>query len=483
MLGLLAAGPQPEEPDNSQQQQTTRATAAGQTPPNREWRWSGSLRSRVEIWDWFDSAASASSVDDTYAFLGAYIRLAVAKAFSPAELFVEGSVPVLLGLPENASLPPPQGQLGHGASYRDANGDRVAFAFVRQAYVRFSRFPDEQSAVKAGRFEFLEGQEGVGQDPTLDWIKRERIAQRLIAHFAFTHVQRTTDGVELARSSGPWHLLAAAGRPTEGVFKLDANRGVSDLLFTYAGLTRATQIQDARLFHIFYRDTRNVTKVDARPAALRAADGEPITLSTVGAHYVRRAGRADVFLYGALQAGSWGVQSHRAGAWLAEAGYQPALSGQPWFRAGLNQGSGDGDASDDRQGTFFQIMPTARTYARFPFFNMMNMQDSFVQAILRPSPRLTFRADYHHLRLSSASDLWYAGGGVFESRSFGFAGRPSSGFRSVATLADVQADFRPDDRTVLSLYYGHAHGGDVVRRIHPAGANANLAFVELSRQF
>jgi hypothetical protein len=107
----------------------------------------------------------------------------------------------------------------------------------------------------------------------------------------------------------------------------------------------------------------------------------------------------------------------------------------------------------------------------------------FFQAILRPSLRLTLRADYHHLRLSAPSDLWYAGGGVFESRSFGFAGRPSSGHRNLAALVDVQADFRPDQRTVLSLYIGHAHGAEVVRRIYPAGANANLAFFELSRRF
>ena len=453
LLSLMAVSPQTEEQLSVQQQQKEQAVAATETPSNREWRWSGSVRSRVEVWDWFNPAELASRVDDRYAFLGGFIRLSVAKAFGPAELIVEGSIPVLLGLPENSSLPSPQGQLGHGASYRDANGGRVAFAFVRQAYVRFAKFPDEKSVVKLGRFEFLEGHEGLGQDPTLDWIKRERVAQRLIAHFAFTHVQRTTEGVELAHGSGVWHVLAAAGRPTEGVFKLDANRAVPHVLFTYAGVTRATRTQDFRLFHIFYRDNRGATKVDARPPTARVVDGEPIEVSTAGAHLARRLGRVDVLVYGAMQVGRWGVQSHRAGAWVAEAGYQPALRGQPWFRGGLNQGSGDHDALDDRHGTFFQIMPTARIYARFPFFNMMNTEDAFFQAILRPSSRLTLRADYHHLRLSAASDLWYAGGGVFESRSFGFAGRPSSGHRNLAALVDFQADFRPDQRTVLSLLH------------------------------
>ena len=80
-------------------------------------------------------------MDDHYAFLGGYARLSLARTFGRVELTTEGSIPVLLGLPDRASLPPPQGQLGHGGSYRDANGDRVAFAFVRQAYLRVARFP------------------------------------------------------------------------------------------------------------------------------------------------------------------------------------------------------------------------------------------------------------------------------------------------------------------------------------------------------
>jgi hypothetical protein len=53
----------------------------------------------------------------------------------------------------------------------------------------------------------------------------------------------------------------------------------------------------------------------------------------------------------------------------------------------------------------------------------------------------------------------------------------------LATLADLQVDFRPDERTGLALYYGHARGGDVVGGTFPAGRRANLAFVELSRRF
>jgi hypothetical protein len=113
----------------------------------------------------------------------------------------------------------------------------------------------------------------------------------------------------------------------------------------------------------------------------------------------------------------------------------------------------------------------------------MNTEDAFLQAILRPHARLTLRGDVHQLRLSTGSDLWYSGGGVFDTDVFGFAGRPSSSHRALASLADLQADLRLDDRTMLSLYYGHARGGAVVKGVYPAGVQANLAFLELSRRF
>jgi len=32
--------------------------------------------------------------------------------------------------------------------------------------------------------------------------------------------------------------------------------------------------------------------------------------------------------------------------------------------------------SDDQHNTFFQVLPTPRVYARFPFYNLMNNKDS-----------------------------------------------------------------------------------------------------------
>jgi hypothetical protein len=99
----------------------------------------------------------------------------------------------------------------------------------------------------------------------------------------------------------------------------------------------------------------------------------------------------------------------------------------PWLRAGYSYGSGDGNASDNKHGTFFQLLPTPRPYARFPFFNLMNNEDGFAELILRPAAIVTVRSDIHTLRLTSANDLWYLGGGPFSPGPLALPAVPATG--------------------------------------------------------
>jgi alginate export protein len=77
-----------------------------------------------------------------------------------------------------------------------------------------------------------------------------------------------------------------------------------------------------------------------------------------------------------VQTGSWGNLKQHAGAAVGEAGWQPPVKVlKPWLSAGYSYGSGDDNPNDTRHGTFFQVLPTPRQYARFPFYNMMNNED------------------------------------------------------------------------------------------------------------
>ncbi len=452
----------------------------------------GSLRLRFESWDWFETGAAENS----YNFGAATLRLSLGQQKEKFEWQVEGAFPVLIGLPDNAIAPAPQGQLGLGASYFAANGRQDAGAFIKQAFIRFKGLGgDKMSSLKLGRFEFNDGTETTPGDASLATIKRDHIAQRLIGTFGFTHVGRGFDGVHFVRNAKLGNFTFVGARPTEGVFQL---RGWNelDVDFYYGAFTKPikakTSESDFRVFALHYHDGRRVLKTDNRSAAVRAADNEKIRLTTVGGHYIGVAkagsGKADVLVWGAGQFGEWGTLDHRAAAIAAEAGYQfggnkTADKIKPWIRAGYFRSTGDGDPNDGTHGTFFQVLPTPRIYARFPFFNSMNNEDAFVQLRLKPHAKLALRTDLHHLRLGSERDLWFVGGGAFQQKTFGYVGRPSNGNKTLGILVDASADITVTPTTVLTFYLAGVRGGDVPESIYPAGKNSRFAYLELTKRF
>jgi len=77
------------------------------------------VRSRLEVWDWFEGAA-----DNAYAFSGSVVRLRLERKQALWAWSMELAAPVLLGLPDTAAAPPPQGLFGMGANYFADHGGR-----------------------------------------------------------------------------------------------------------------------------------------------------------------------------------------------------------------------------------------------------------------------------------------------------------------------------------------------------------------------
>ena len=225
-------------------------------------------------------------------------------------------------------------------------------------------------------------------------------------------------------------------------------------------------------------------KTDNRPLAARSGDTGNVRVTTAGGNYLHvfpsAAGKFDVLFWGVLQTGRWGTLDHRAGAAAVEAGYQPpARVLRPWFRAGYSFGSGDGNPNDGEQNTFFQLLPTPRIYARMPFYNMMNNEDTFGELILRPHQKVSIRSDVHWLRLAKQNDLWYQGGGAFQPWTFGFSGRPSNGNRSLATVFDAGAEIQVNSNVGVGAYFADAESKSVTSAIYPNDKRAKFGYVEL----
>jgi len=446
-------------------------------------------RTRAEGWNWFEGKTGNSD----YGLWDSLLRVGIGQTGERFSWFLEGEQPSILGLPNNAVVAAPQGQLGLGGSYYAANNNHtnVANGFVKQAFVNFKHLGP--AGLKLGRFEYFDGLEVTPKDPLLATVIQTRISSRLISNFAFAAVQRTYDGVQLSANAGQNNFTFFGARPTQGVYQV---KGMDELDVDayYGAYTRSVVTKQSagelRVFGLGYIDHRTlVLKTDNRPAPIRAADFGKIEIATWGADYAHvfnttNTGKFDFLLWGAVQTGSWGNLEQRAAAFVGETGWQPPVKVlKPWLSAGYSYGSGDGNAKDSRHGTFFQLLPTPRQYARFPFYNMMNNEDLYGTLNLRPASKLSLRSEVHTLRLASASDLWYSGGGAFQPKTFGYTGRPSNGNRGLANVWDLSADCQITRSFSTTLYYGHAWGKGVIAAIYPNNANGQLIFLETNLRF
>src|SRR5262245_26407359 len=112
---------------------------------------------------------------------------------------------------------------------------------------------------------------------------------------------------------------------------------------------------------------------------------------------------------------------------------------RPWLRGGYLYASGDGDPSDDKHGTFSEMLPTVRRYAQRALYSQMNNTDLFAQLLARPRPRINVRLDLHRVRLASVRDACYFGSGATQQHRsiFGFATRPWFGATHLAMIRRV----------------------------------------------
>lgn len=442
-----------------------------------ELKLSGSVRGRMERWAFFEPATG----DPDSTFFALLLRTSVTQQVTPKlDWQVEIAAPMLFQLPDDAIAPAPAGQLGFGGSYYAANGDEdVASIFPKQAFVRYK---GEHDWFRAGRFEFFDGGEVTPKNPIVAGLKTSRVAHRLIGTFGFSHVGRSADGLQYVHTTPAFNFTAVAFRPTVGAFNVDGLGELEDVTVLYGSATHSAASADSRVFVSRYVDDRAVTKTDNRPAAVRVADLHDVDVLTVGGHTLGVRGNFDYLAWGAWQTGSWGALDHGATAVTLEGGYHFAGTSKPVVRAGVWRSSGDDDAGDGDHGTFFQMLPTPRIYARFPFYNAMNSTDAFVQFAIKPNAKLSLTSEAHLLSLTESRDLWYSGGGAFEERSFGFAGRPANGQEGLARVVDLNVDYTLNPKTTLTLYGAFAAGDDVVDAIFTEN-NASFVYFEVTRKF
>ncbi|MCE7870894.1 hypothetical protein DYH09_11000, partial [bacterium CPR1] len=377
----------------------------------------GDLRIRAEIWDWF---APVPPLEDDYTFGHGRLRARLGyRNPGSFEGLVELQGVQLVGLPDNAIGPAPIGQMGPGAIlYNHAGQSDFSSLGVRQAYLKLG---DPQSfQAQLGRMDFGNAAEVMPKEPSLAWLKRARLKDRLIGTFDFSPFARSFDGLRLDGDTGDLHLTGFVAMPTQGGFEPGFSTTIDNYLISDLSITlkQGGLLEDgeAQLFWVHSDDQRPVPQVDNRPLALRgqvrAEGGDQI--DTLGGHFIHKLGEnGDALVWYAHQTGSWGQQRHVADAFSAELGYKFKQTGwEPWVRGGFSYYSGDSNPLDNVHGTFIAPLPTIRVYALTPFYSESNLQDLFLQLMLKPGPQTAARLELHNLRLAQAADLWYVGAGA-----------------------------------------------------------------------
>jgi hypothetical protein len=440
---------------------------------------------RLEMWSFF---APGGAVDPDYADVGNRLFLGI-EGHRPHLDFTAGLQYVQFGwLPANAIGP---GPLGAGAAYFQHAGRSDS----RQLYLRTVnvRFKDVLPGldVQLGRMGYASGAEATSGVATIEAVKRQRLDSRLVGEFEWSLYQRTFDGVRVDWSRGPARITASAFHPTQGGFEDAAGVSIDDLTLVsgVATFRPGTPIPGAewQIFSHYYDDTRVVTaRPDNTGRGTGRADVQVATVGTsvVGA-YGTRAGQIDVLGWFAGQGGSWYEESHRAWSLGLEGGHQwTQAPWQPWIRAGVLYASGDDNPADARHGTFFQMLPTVRRYSMTTAYSQMNLNDRFVQALLKPHARLTVRADVHRLSLAEAADGWYFGSGATQEEGaiFGFALRPSGGHTGLGTSVEASVDYSVNTHLSVNGFIAHMRGGDVVGRSF-VGRDLRFGYIETLVRF
>jgi hypothetical protein len=132
-------------------------------------------RARSEFVSWFRPPDGVAPSDARrYGFFANQLRAGVRVVLPHVQLTLELQDTRLAGLPNDATLAPPQGALGPGALYfLNTHDTSQGETFVKQGFVTLRR---RGFTATLGRFDYREGLETLPGDPTLAFLKRVRIA-------------------------------------------------------------------------------------------------------------------------------------------------------------------------------------------------------------------------------------------------------------------------------------------------------------------
>jgi len=346
----------------------------------------GSVLFRYAYWNWFGTNKGTKTNND-YSFGFQRTRLNLKYTSEDMEIFFQPQYVHMFGLPDDA-VSNKTGPFGMGGLYYLHNPEKNPYDFgVHQAYLRLNNLFGTNLFFKGGRFEYSDGLEVQDKKDgeRFNILKNMRLADRMISPFGWSAFGRSFDGVIAGWDDDRFNLTTSFFYPTQGGWEKDIDVTIDDIDIFTTTLTakKGTLLPDTEFAAFFYNYE------DKRGHILGIYDWGP--------------GQLDTLLWGGVQTGDWYDRDHDAYGIAGEIGYQfTKMAWKPWFRTGYFIGSGDSDPSDSDHETFFQMAPGTRKYQLYPYYDLQNNRDFFVQLITKPTKKLTARMDYHIIQLDES---------------------------------------------------------------------------------
>ena len=179
----------------------------------------------------------------------------------------------------------------------------------------------------------------------------------------------------------------------------------------------------------------------------------------------------------AIQSGDRATDRVRALAAAVTLGYTFDHAWKPRIFAEATRASGDGDATDGRDGTFDPLFPFAHFYHGFiDLVGWRNVRTLMLSARAQPLEWLTLQVDGHAFRLDRDVDAWYSPAGAMRADGTGAAGK------DVGMELDVHAKIPWNERVDVWLGWSHFRAGEFVEKTGRS-PDSNWMFLQATVKF
>jgi hypothetical protein len=434
------------------------------------------LRWRQEV---LNTLSANRTLDHEYSYGAFRERFGGDVRYDKWVLHVLGQGSQAYHLPNNASF-------GAGQTYFNNSRRDTSPTQLDVAELSIGVKPTELLTLTVGRQAIKDGGEPASGNARLDWLRDQRIAERLIGPWEWPHVARRFDGATFNYTPARWSTSGFAASILQGGFDYPAAFKPLDDVKT-AGLAFTAKEglflpkTEIRFFNIGYRDDRAVTRTSLR---------DELFINTIGLNlmgvYPAGPGSFDALVWLAYQFGDYGNKTQSAQSVIVEGGYGlPEKPWAPWLRGGIAYASGGSPTSSTHR-TFVNMAPTNHKFYGMQDLNaLQNLTDIFGQLMVQPVKPVKAALEAHLFRLSSASDAWYGGSGPISDSAFGIAGRTAAGglTKNIGSEIDLTVTTAMTKQLSFQVGASHFEGGSAAKRVFPVKSCANFLYIQTMFQY